>query len=223
MNFKEVIFKYGYPLISKEIAHKITSARNKPDGKVAQYFEPNNEKDLKYNGNFSVTKWKWLKDSNIPIGSQCCDVMKKKPFKKFEKETGLKPIIGTMASESAIRKNGWYRYGCNAFDQERPQSKPLSFWTEQDIFEYLERFNIPYCDEIYGEIKKDKKGKYYTTGCSRTGCVFCAFGVHLEKEPNRFQQLKVTHPALYNYCMKPIEEGGLGMKEVLERVGVKTE
>lgn len=53
-----------------------------------------------------------------------------------------------------------------------------------------------------------------TTKCKRTGCVFCGFGCHLEKEPNRFQRLQVTHPALYNYCMKPWENGGLGMKEL---------
>ena len=56
------------------------------------------------------------------------------------------------------------------------------------------------------------------TKCQRTGCVFCAYGVHKEKEPNRFQKLKDTHPKLWNYCMKPVSEGGLGMKEVLKTV-----
>lgn len=45
----------------------------------------------------------------------------------------------------------------------------------------------------------------------------------MEKEPNRFQQLKQTHPKIWEYCMKPWDEGGLGMKEVLDYVNVKTE
>jgi hypothetical protein len=49
------------------------------------------------------------------------------------------------------------------------------------------------------------------------------FGVHLEKEPNRFQRLKVTHPKLWAYCMKPVESGGLGIRKVLEFIGVKVE
>jgi len=65
------------------------------------------------------------------------------------------------------------------------------------------------------------KGKLKTTGLDRTGCMFCMFGCHLEKEPNRFQKMKITHPQIYNYCMKPIEEGGLGLGRVLDYIGVK--
>jgi len=68
-----------------------------------------------------------------------------------------------------------------------------------------------------------KSGKYYTTACSRTGYSFCGYGCHLEKEPNRFQRLKQTHPKLWEYCMKPWEDGGLGMKEVLGFINVKIE
>ena len=67
----------------------------------------------------------------------------------------------------------------------------------------------------------NNKDTYYTTGCNRTGCIFCGFGCHLEKEPNRFQQLKETHPKLYEYCMKTWDEGGLGLDEVLNYINVK--
>jgi len=76
---------------------------------------------------------------------------------------------------------------------------------------------------VYGDIKKDNNGNLFTTKCQRTGCVFCAYGCHLEKEPNRFQRLKETHPKLWEYCMKPWDEGGLGMREVLEYIGVNIE
>lgn len=127
-----------------------------------------------------------------------------------------------MASESQLRKMSWLKNGCNAFDAKLPSSQPLSFWTEQDILEYLALTKIPYAS-IYGDIIKDKSGKYTTTGASRTGCMFCAYGAHLEKEPNRFQRLKETHPKVWEYCMKSWDNGGLGMREVLEYIGVKCE
>ena len=95
----------------------------------------------------------------------------------------------------------------------------MSFWTEQDVLEYIVTKKLPYAP-VYGEIKFGE-GRYYTTGAERTGCVFCAFGAHLEKEPNRFQRLRLTHPKLFEYCMKPWDEGGLGMKEVLDYIGIE--
>lgn len=148
--------------------------------------------------------------------------MKKKPIKMYEKQTGNKPIIGTMACESQSRKIAWLHNGCNSFDGKSPKSQPLSFWTEQDVLGYLSINNISYAP-VYGEIIRDTDGKYHTTKCNRTGCVFCGFGCHLEKEPNRFQRLKETHPKLWNYCMKPLSEGGLGMREVLDYINVKVE
>ena len=55
-----------------------------------------------------------------------------------------------------------------------------------------------------------------TTGGSRTGCMFCGYGCHLEKSPTRFEQMKETHPKQYAYIMKPVEEGGLGYKDVID-------
>lgn len=90
---------------------------------------------------------------------------------------------------------------------------------EQDILRYLKEFKIPY-PSVYGEILINNDKKYYTTGCDRTGCVFCGYGCHL-KNDHRFEMLKQTHPKLFEYCMKPLSEGGLGMREVLEYIGVK--
>lgn len=221
MNFRRVIEKYGYPLISKEVSRYISIARSCPDGKVAQKFIPNNPHDLKYGMGYSMVKWTDLKNSDIPISHMCCDKIKKEPAKKFEKETGLHPITAMMACESRLRRNSWLKNGCNAFDTERPISNPMSFWMEQDVLQYLLEYDIPYAS-VYGDIVAGKKGKLKTTGCDRTGCVFCGFGCQSEKEPNRFQRLKQTHPKLWEYCMKDWGEGGLGMKNILEYIGVKT-
>ena len=53
--------------------------------------------------------------------------------------------------------------------------------------------------------------------------MFCMFGAHLEKEPNRFQRMKVNYPKQYDFCIRPIEENGLGLGGVMDYIGVKYE
>ena len=101
--------------------------------------------------------------------------------------------------------------GCNVISKKK--SKPLSFWTEQDVLEYLVRNNIK-IPSVYGDIIRDSKGRWKTTGETRTGCIFCLIGSHLEK-PNRFQRLKITHPNIYDYCIKQ-----LGMGNVMDQLGI---
>lgn len=215
-NFKKVIDKYGYPLISKQVAHKIYTARRTPGGKVAnEYFTKDSDHYKKNGRRFSYQQWAWLKDTDIPIGDQCCLAMKKRPFYDYENRTRRVPFIATLAEESTSRKNIWYKYGCNAFDATHPSSRPLSIWTEQNIFEYIKYAGLRYC-KIYGNIIQNLFGEYQTTGVERTGCIFCGFGIHREKEPNRFQQLKKSHPNIYEYCMR--KENGLGMKEVFDKI-----
>lgn len=222
ITFKEVVKQYGYPMISKEISRDVYVAKNKPNGKTYQKFIRNSDYHKKYGDRWLLEKWLFLVDSKFKISNQCCNIMKKNPAHNFNKVSGLKPIIGTMACESQLRKKEWLQNGCNAFNKDNPSSQPISFWTEQDVLTYLKEFNIPYAS-VYGDIVEDENGKLKTTKCNRTGCVFCGFGCHLEKEPNRFQRLKQTHPKLWEYCMKDVSEGGLGMKEVLECINVKYE
>lgn len=214
-NFRQIIQQKGYPVISKVVSHAAGIAKRNPNGAVMKnQFDPNNK------GQFGVYKWKHLIDAPFDVSDKCCDIMKKAPVHIYTHKSGKKQILGTMACESVIRRNQWLKTGCNAFENNFPPSTPLAFWTEQDILKYLKEYNVPYCS-VYGEIKQDDKGKYYTTGEKRTGCMFCMFGVHLEKEPNRFQRMKETHPQIYDYCMRPTSEGGLGMDEVLTYLGIK--
>lgn len=178
---------------------------------------------------YCIERYKYLLDAPFLCGKNCCNIMKKNPAKRFERETGKHPYIGTMTEESKLRENKWLEHGCNAFNEDRPISNPLSFWTKSDILEYIVKYNVPYVKDVYGDIV-EKDGKYTTTGVKRTGCVFCAFGCHLEKEPNKFQRLAITHPQLYDYCMRGgkynekgmwVPDKGLGMAKVLDFINVK--
>lgn len=221
MSFRQVLDKYGYPVSTKDMAQKLEAYRNGAEW-AKKYIEGTAMYKEKTSSYCLSKRLYMLKEAPFKITCKCCNVMKKTPCKKYEKKTGKHPIVATMATESRQRRNSWLKTGCNAFGGSKPISQPMSFWTEQDVLQYLKEFEIPYCS-VYGDIIQDGKGKYITTGCSRTGCVFCGFGCHLEKEPNRFQRLKQTHPKLWEYCMKDWDKGGLGMKNVLKYINVKIE
>lgn len=86
---------------------------------------------------YSCERYQFFLDSPFEISSTCCNCMKKRPIKKYEKETGRKQITAQMASESRLRTQQWLSNGCNGFDLKHPISNPMSFWTEQDVLLYI--------------------------------------------------------------------------------------
>ena len=218
LTFKQVIDQKGYPVISKSVANTVRLARkNIEEGKDT--LRVRQIKGLEVGSKFNKGKWEFLLDAPFKISDECCNEMKKKPFKKYEKETGKVPFIGTLAAESQQREAVYLKTGCNSFNSNKPKSTPLGFWTEQDILQYIFENNLTICS-VYGDIveESDMSGNksYRATGEQRTGCMFCMFGCHLEKEPNRFQRMKYTHPKQYKYCMEK-----LNLKEVLDYINVK--
>ena len=168
--------------------------------------------------------------------------MKKAPAHAYEKQSGLyAKFTGQMAYESTQRTTQWLNNGCNGFNLKKPTSNPLSFWTEQDILRYINQNNIKICS-VYGDIVVDygsedqlsgqldlsdlglmtDNRKYKTTGCERTGCMFCGYGCHLEEE-SRFERMKKTHPKQYDYIMRPKEQGGLNYKEVIDWINANSD
>ena len=219
MMFNKVIEQYGYPIISKEVSECVDQARKSLlNGKYAYRLAKLQGTLLDKDGKPSIynqKKWKFLLDAPFKISNQCCRIMKKSPAHKYGKETGRVPIIGTMATESRLRTQQYLKSGCNGFNNKIPTSTPIAFWTEQDILEYIVKYSIDYAS-VYSQVLQDNNGKYYTTGCHRTGCMFCGFGCHLEPEPNRFQKLAITHPKQYDYIINK-----LGMGKVLDFINVK--
>jgi 3'-phosphoadenosine 5'-phosphosulfate sulfotransferase (PAPS reductase)/FAD synthetase len=190
--FKQVISDYGYPVVSKENAQKLHEIRTTKSDKLRNLRlygrgDPKNSGMLPH-------KWKYLIDAPFKISSNCCNILKKYPVKKYEKKSGKKPFVGMMACDSSLRKSAYLRKGCNAFDVSRPMSTPLAFWVEEDIWEYLRTRKVPY-------------SKIYDKGYTRTGCMWCCFGIHLEGTPNRFQLMRDTHPSQYRYCIEKLRLG----------------
>jgi 3'-phosphoadenosine 5'-phosphosulfate sulfotransferase (PAPS reductase)/FAD synthetase len=213
MRFSEVVREYGWCYPSKDVALTVYYARKgskwaknrfdgvNPDGSASNWRKSH------------YTKWRGLVDSPFKISHLCCGIMKENPLEKYEKQSGKHPMVGTMAAESERRKQAWLQTGCNNFETDHPISKPLSFWTNQDVLRYIRETGLPIAS-VYGDIVEDGKGRLSTTGEQRTGCVFCPVGCHRDKV-NRFQRLAKSHPKLHEYCM-----GTLGLGEFLDYIGV---
>lgn len=209
LTFKQVIEKYGYPVISKETATKIQEIRTTKSQKLLDLRLGNTEGRKM---GVLPQKYRYLIDAPFKISGECCSHLKKQPFARYNKAHKEFAYVGIMAEESLLRQESYIRYSCNAFEQKNPQSRPLMFWTKQNVLQYLQKYNVDYCKAVYGDIVTDKNtGLLKFTGANRTGCTFCMFGVHLEPYPNRFQRMQTENPALYNYCINE-----LNLKQVLE-------
>lgn len=231
MTFKQVITEYGYPFISKEVSHKVACVVKNPNSKYAKYFDGTSKGSL-----YNCERYKYLLNAPFKLSRKCCDIMKKSPAHAYEKATGRVKITGTMAEESRLRTQKWIQNGCNAFDTKSPTSNPMSFWTEQDVLRYIKEYNIEIA-KVYGKVVIDYDSdidepldgqidfsdfglyldnrKLKTTGCSRTGCMFCGYGCHLNND-QRFVLMKKTHPKQYDYIMRPESKGGLNYKEIID-------
>lgn len=189
---------------------------------------------------FTLEKYKFFLEAPFDISNRCCNVMKKQPAHDYHRKTGRNPITATMASESKLRTQKWLQNGCNGFELKIPTSNPMSFWTEQDVLLYIKINNLPICS-VYGDVVVDYDAEgsvdgqmdlselsaeyglfdtgnrpLKTTGCSRTGCVLCGFGCHLEKlGEGRFERLKETHPGMYK-LLDVIENNGVTYREAID-------
>lgn len=264
MNFREVIETYGFPLISKDVSEVVAGARHyvrstapqasdKPNYRYhyekimgeGEYRKPTRRMKRLMGvlpGNvegkrsaFNCEKYKFFLDAPFEISARCCYVMKKSPAHRYQHQTGRHPMTAQMATESRLRTQQWLKNGCNGFEMKEPISNPMSFWTEQDVLEYIVANDLPICS-VYGKIvatniddlleaEQDeltendvRRGVVLkTTGCQRTGCMFCGYGCHLEKpEDARFARMRETHPKQYDYMLNKLTNSGVTYKEAID-------
>ena len=193
--FIKTVEKYGFPIVSKKVAKAIGVLKNPSD-------KNKNMTNLIINGKTRegreclayklAKKWYPLKDAQFNITHKCCEILKHEPINRYAKENGVAYIKGTMADNSKLRESNYLQYGCNIFGKN-PTSRPISIWTDADIWEYIKRYDVPYCS-------------VYDKGEHNTGCAYCAFGHHLEKE-SRFERLREREPKRFAQMMKLTNSG----------------
>ena len=158
MQIKE---KYGIPCFSKEQDFYIYYYQNalrkgKTPSKTIQQ-----KIDGTYNKGFAGISKKareYVKCNNAHnITHLCCYYLKKKPAHDFEKETGLKPILGIRGDESMLRKQQY-----------------KSCFTNNGKFVPIHDLNDDLLDKIYEKYNIEIPSVYQYV--CRTGCMGCPYG-----------------------------------------------
>jgi hypothetical protein len=243
----EVLREFGFPVLSKEIAGKISLLQNPSDkNKTVRHAIVTGETG-EYGGNRQNTRMKlsqkWLEKfggyenetegtnyeiPNFKVSDKCCYYLKEKPCDIYAKEHGTFPYLGLMDSEGGRREKALKQNGCNYFGKKTKRSAPFAIFNRQDILQLALDLNVP-VPSIYGEIKKkDENGILYTTGAQRTGCSMCGFGIHLEKRPHRFDRLFLRNSKEWYFYMSNITTDEVtgepyGWGRVLDYIGVEWE
>lgn len=204
---KEVLGKYGFPLVSKVCSEQIKSIRHNPNSVKSLQALDMLPDDLKVK--FTVPrvlpyKWRWLIDEDFDTSNMCCEKLKKEPAHRYQKETGRSAILGIMADESRSRTLDYlHRAGCNVFSERNNSSHPLSIWTEQDIWDCIEKYGIEISD-------------IYKKGAVRTGCMFCGYGCQF-KDDTRLKLVYDLYPKMYDMFMN-YENNGCKYRDALRKV-----
>ena len=97
-------------------------------------------------------------DAKFDTSEKCCHIMKKKPFKEYEKRTGRKPYIGTTQDEGFMRAHLYASTGCNVYDGKKIKSQPLGFWNRQDVLRYAVENDVEICS-VYGDIIRQENNE----------------------------------------------------------------
>ncbi len=189
-NFWWVVREYGWPLMGKEfgvggVAHK--SSREKFFAEL----EANGELD----GDYAI-------QAEVPISSACCTIIKERPSTKIQRQLGVDGVfLGIQASESRRRMFNFLEYGEWYYvdSQKLWKCHPLAIWSDDDIWAYIHRFNVPYAP-LYdmGYYRSTPFGDEWVSH-KRNGCMFC--GMDIKFKDNHLSIMRHTHPRAWHTLM----------------------
>lgn len=240
---REVIREFGWPVLSKETAGKISLLQHPSEknatvrhaiitGETGAYggYRKNTRMKLsqkwleKFGGYENDTEGVSYGTPDFLVSDKCCYYLKEKPCSDYAKQTGLFPYSGLMASEHGRREKALMVYGCNYISPGTKRSCPFATFSRQDLLQLALDLHVP-VPEIYGEIVRNPDGTLRTTKAQRTGCSMCGFGIHLEKRPHRFDRLWEQSPGEWEMWMNHVDKlpdgSWYGWGHVLDYIGVE--
>lgn len=158
----EIKEKYGIPCFSKwqdDMIHRYQNGSRKPYliERITGIHKDTGEKIV---GRFKLNNKakELLLDNKLhKISPKCCTKLKKEPARKFEKESGLKPILGVRGNESGLRKKQY----TSCFTKDK-KFTPLWDLTDEMLEKIYKQYKIE-IPKVYEHI-------------SRTGCMGCPYG-----------------------------------------------
>ncbi|WP_294172685.1 phosphoadenosine phosphosulfate reductase family protein [uncultured Clostridium sp.] len=147
-----------------------------PDVKWQPYIKDNEGKE--------ITMWTLIPKKLMPpsrIARYCCDVMKERTG-----DEGDTVYLGVRWYESSKRK----KLPMVGFWKKKIVVRPIIDWTDDEIWEYIRKYNLPYCE-------------LYDKGFKRLGCIGCPLSSNQKRELELYPAYKENYIRAFE---KMIEE-----------------
>ena len=140
----------------------------------------------------NILKYQWHSDFNLKISDKCCEEMKEKPIKKYEKTSGRKnKILGLMKEEGGRRT----RTSCIITKGKHVSFQPLAVISKEWEEWFIETYNIKLC-RLY----------YEPFNFQRTGCKGCPYSLDLQNQLETMALYLPNEKAQCEYIWKPVYE-----------------
>lgn len=186
-NIKAMLEKVGYPFKSKEHSQRVYEWHHGCKGRpfMNRYLEKE-----KF-GCPDKLKYQFSDDFKLNISHKCCLELKKKPAKKYVKETGRTiRITGMMKDEGGQRTT----LNCILMKDDKlvafhPLAKVDKEWEQW----FIEKYNIELCKLYYPPYNFD-----------RTGCKGCPFNFHLQESLAVMEQYLPSERKQCEMIWKPV-------------------
>lgn len=155
-NKSAVIREFGFPVLSKEIAGKISLLQHPSEKNATVRHAIITGETGEYGGYRKGTRMKmsqkWLEkfggyeneaeDVNYErpdflVSDKCCYYLKEKPCNDYAKESGRYPYMGLMASEGGRRQKALMLHGCNYISPGTKRSCPFAIFNRQDVLQLV--------------------------------------------------------------------------------------
>lgn len=189
--------QYGWPILGKDWS-KLDARRINIDTFLALSKSKSIKPKL-------LEYYRVLKSAKI--SQHCCSELKKKPSERVQKKLGVDLIFkGLLASESRNRaisflKRGWLFRGrkLKYLNSGRLiHCSPLATWTDEDIWNFIYKENLPYASLYDLTYTSEKDGSLQSV--KRNGCMYCA--TDFQYRDNHLFVLRQTHPGRWQSAMQ---------------------
>lgn len=193
-NIKKTLEEVGYPFKSKEHSTKLDSyQRGSRANSVMKYANL----DGKNNGSKytcpQLLKYQFSDEFKIKVSPFCCNELKKKPFKQWQKENNKSiTMTGMRAEEGGQREHMTCIVTRN---NEVVKFHPLAVVSEEWEDWFIEKYNIQLC-ELY----------YPPFNFKRTGCKGCPFALQLQEQLDIMEKYLPNERKRCEFIWKPIYE-----------------
>lgn len=191
-NIKQMLERVGYPFKSKEHSMKVMEyqATKKLTPHILKYLDKSDPKRIRFTCP-KVLEYQFTESCLMKISNQCCNELKKKPVREWEKKHKREiGITGMRASEGGVRQ----QLGCvltknGKVHRFNPLIKMDNDWIEW----FIETYKIDLC-KLY----------YPPYNFERTGCKGCPFTLGLQEQLETIETYMPGERKQCEFIWKPV-------------------